>query len=178
MPIAKKTDFVIDRSFDPKSCRHSINGDVQVLHCHHYATLYSQLAIDCGMLDGKKLLMDVAEDSFYKTLTDYYKAHNLTDMDDRIAIAEQYYAVAGLGKMKVKCMGPDSGEVELAHSHVDEGWVKKFGKSETPVNFITAGYVAGLFAAIQDKQPRSFSVKEVQSIVSGADSSLFEVVTN
>lgn len=178
MAITQTTELVLDRSFDAKSCRHSINGQVQVLHCHHYATLYTQLADDCGMLDGKKLLAEVAEDTFYTVLSDYYQKHDITSLADRITIAEQCYAASGLGNMKITCAGAESGEIELTTSHVDQGWVRKWGNRSEPVNFITSGYIAGIFSAVFEKTPRFYSVSETQSIVTGADTSRFEVTVS
>ena len=176
MAVTNKNEMILGRKFDPKTCRHSMNGRVQVLHCHHYATLYTQLADDCGMLDGARLLADVAEDTFYDSLTNYYKQHNVTELADRISLAEQSYSVAGLGQIKITCASPDSGEAELTHSHIDQGWIAKWGKRDKPVNFITCGYISGLFSAIFDKPRRSYSVFETQSIVSGAETSRFEAV--
>jgi len=176
MAVTRTTELTIDRRFDPKTCRHSINGGVQVLHCHHYATLYSQLADDCGMLDGKKLLAEVTEDTYFDVLRNCYAANGINTIEDRISIAEQYFALSGLGQMKVKCASAESGEVELTTSHVDQGWIKKWGKRDQPVNFIGSGFIAGAFSAVFDKPTRAYSVTETQSIVSGADTSRFEVV--
>ena len=66
----------------------------------------------------------------------------------------------------------------MVHSHVDEGWIKKWGKRDEPVNFIGSGYIAALFAAVLGKSTRSFDVKETASIVSGADKSEFVVAAN
>ena len=177
MPLIKKTELALDQQFQPQTCRHTVNGQVMVLHCHHYAALYSQLADDCGMLDGKALLAECAEDTFYESLAAYYRERQVGLLKDRIAIGEQYYAVCGLGQMRVLCCGLDSGEVELAHSHVDAGWIKKWGRRSQPVNFITQGYIAGLFAALFDRAPRAYHLTEIASIVAGAPRSLFHVVT-
>lgn len=178
MATRSKARLALDRAFDPKTCRHYLNDTMHVLHCHHYATLYSQLADDCSILDAKKLLAECAEDSFYGVLMAYYEDHGITDIVDRIAVAEQYFAAAGLGKMEVVCAGPDGGDVELIHSHVDEGWIRKWGQREDPVNFIGQGYVAALFCAAFGKPVRSFAVTEVASIVAGAERSAFQVVSN
>lgn len=175
MAINRKTELIIDRRFDPNRCQHTINGRVHVLHCHHYLSLYTQLAEDCGMLDARKLLTEVAEDTFYEVLADYYREHGLESVADRITIAEQYYALTGLGQMRVLAAGRDSGEVELLHSHADGGWIKKWGKREKPVNYITCGYIAALFAAIFGLPSRSFAAMETASIVSGAERSEFVV---
>ncbi len=178
MPVTQQSDIQLDHEFNRERCRHFLNGEVYVLHCHHYAALYSQLADDCGMLDGKKLLSEVAEDTFYDELSKYYREHDITGTADRIAIAEQYYARIGLGKMNVLCAGTDGGEVELRHSHVDDGWIKKWGKRDKPVNFITQGYIAGLLSAVFGKPRRSYAVVETESIVKGNQRSLFQAATN
>jgi hypothetical protein len=36
----------LDHKFNPHNKRHSINGHDVALHCHHFTTLYTQLAID------------------------------------------------------------------------------------------------------------------------------------
>jgi hypothetical protein len=171
-----KTELVLNREFDAQSCRHRIDGNTTVLHCHHYATLYTQLAMDCGMLDATALLAECAEDAWEKFLRDYYQAQGITGLADRITLAEQTYAAAGLGKMRITCAGPESGEVTLEHSHVDEGWLKKWGAHDKPVNYIGAGFIAGAFAAIFDRPTRSFMAIETVGIVTGAPRSHFTVV--
>jgi len=171
----KKTDLVLDKRFDPRNCRHTVNGSPSVLHCHHYATLYAQLADDCSLLDGKKLLAEVAEDTFSLELANAFKISGADRLEDRIAVAEQLYAAMGLGKMCVVCAGRDAGVVELVHSHVDEGWIKKWGKRDKPVNFMTAGYVAALFSTLFGLPCRSYEVIESASIVAGAARSRFDV---
>lgn len=176
MSIRNTTELILDHTFDPKTCRHYINGQLSVLHCHHYATLYSQLADDCAFFNAKKLMADVAEDTFREALSWYYTEHEIESLEERIRIAEQYYSAIGMGKMRVVHLGTDSGEVELIRSHIDEGWLKKWGERDKPVNFITCGYIAGMFSAILGKPPRTFKVTESQSIVSGAEKSCFKVV--
>ena len=124
----------------------------------------------------KTLLAECAEDTFHQTLASYFEANGIERVEDRIAIAEQYYATAGLGKMQVVCAGPESGVVELIHSHIDEGWIKKWGKRDKPVNFITCGYIAAVFSAVFGQGKRSFAVTETASIITGAERSQFNVV--
>jgi hypothetical protein len=175
---SKQATLVLDHKFDPETCRHYLNGQLVVLHCHHYASLYTQLALDCSMLDAKKLLADCAEDSFLEVLTSYFQEHKVTSVEDRIAIGQQYYASTGLGKLTVLCAGCDAGEIRLDFSHVDQGWVRKWDKTDQPVNYIGLGYVSALFSAIYDYPARSFQARETQSIVTGCDHSTIEVVKN
>ena len=163
-------------SFDKDRCRHEINGLTAVLHCHHFASLTTQMAIDCKLLDAGKLLAECSEDTFYRVLTNYYRQHNITELFDRIDIAEKYFAEVGLGKMEVRYAGPYSGEIVLSHSHVDEGWIKKWGKYDKPINFIGCGYATAVFSAIYDRARREYTANETKSIVCGDEESIIEVV--
>ncbi len=171
-----ENELVLDAHYDAKRSRHYLNGHLSVLHCHHYLTLYTQLAEDVEFVDGRKLLADVAEDSFYRVLKDYFANHNLTELHKRVAIAEQYFGAMGLGQMKVKFVGHESGEVELLHSHLDEGWVKKWGETDKPINHVGRGYIAAMFALLNEMPRGSYVVNEVQSLAQGADVSIFNVV--
>ena len=170
-----KEKRIMKSRFDAKQARHIANGQTLVLHCHHFASLSTQLANDCTLLDGKKLLADCSEDAFYRVLTDYYNQNSVTNLEERIEIAERYYSEAGLGKLEVKCAGACAGEVEMKYSHVDEGWLKKWGKSETPVNYIGWGYVTALFSAVFNKPVRTYVAIEHQSIACGAKTSIITV---
>jgi hypothetical protein len=176
MAVFTSTELQLDHEFDPVRCRHFLNGSVAVLHCHHFSTLYSQLADDAEIVDGKRLLASASEESFLPILQAYFEEQGLADTGDRVSIAEQYYAAVGLGSLKVVGIGPNSGTVELSRSHVDEGWIKKWGTREAPVNFITQGYIAALFEAVLGLPAGSFKVTEEQSIVSGAEKSVFRIV--
>ena len=176
MAIMKKTELVINHKFDSLRKRHYFNGRMSVLHCHHYATLYTQLADDAKDWDGARLLRENSEDVFYNVLVNYYKEHGIEDLDEKISIAEQYYAAVGMGMLKIIGFGPFAGTVEMVHSHVDEGWIKKWGTRDKPVNFISQGYIAAVFAAINDLPPKSYQVNEIESIVCGASKSIFTVV--
>lgn len=168
----KKTTFVLNHKFDPVRNRHYLNGMVSVLHCHHYSTLYTQLALDAKETD---LLACVSEETFYKVLKNYFQDNHVTDLEQKIELACQYYAAVGLGKMEVVFAGDFSGEVKLVESHLDKGWIKKWGTYDRPVNFISAGFIAGMFAACFDKTPGSYTANERESIAMGAEKSVFSV---
>lgn len=176
MTQANQDSFQMTPEFEPRSCRHLLDGQTYVMHCHHYAALYTQLAEDCGMLDGKQLLAGAAEDVFYDVLTGHFRKHGLTSIVERFSVGEQYFRTVGMGIMKVASAGTDYGEVELSSSHLDAGWIKKWGNTDKPINHITRGYIASLFAAVFDRPRRSYAVTETASIASGAPQSRFVVV--
>ncbi|HPI37788.1 MAG TPA: hypothetical protein PK397_07575 [Ignavibacteriaceae bacterium] len=169
----KKHNLILDHRYDVKAKRHYLNGFNIVFHCHHYTTLYTQLAIDAGETE---LLAKVSEEIFLEMLKSYYEQHDVKTLEDRIHYGCQYYAAVGLGKMVLQYFGDDSGQVKLEKSHVDSGWIKKWGQFDKPVNFIGKGFVAALFAAINDAPISTFYVEETESIVMGAEHSIFRVV--
>ncbi len=176
MAKVRKVEWEIDHHFDPKTTRHYNNGTVTVLHCHHFITLYSQLADDAEMVDGKGLLCKAAELSFYEVLKSYFEKHGVTKLMERVALVEEYWKICGMGLLHFENVGEVSASAEMAHSHVDEGWIKKWGTRDKPVNFVGQGYLMAAMAAMYDLPMGSYKVNEVQSIVSGAETSKFAIV--
>ncbi len=169
-----KAKFHAEQKFDAKQMRHYVNGKVSVLHCHHYATLFSQLAMDARQFGGVQILLDTSRDVFGGVLKDYYQKNGITDRSERIAIAEQYCSFTGLGCVELK-LGDTGGTATMSHSHVDEGWLKKWGQHDQPVNYIGQGFLKAACAAIFDLNPDKVSVEETQSIVRGASTSYFSL---
>ena len=166
--------FQATQIFDQDKMRHYLNGAGSVLHCHHYSTLFTQLADDANWLSGPQLLAESAEESFYSVLTDYFGEYGITDTQERVGIAEQYYSHVGLGQVAIHANG-ETWTADMPHAHVDEGWIKKWGQRDKAVNFIGQGYLAAAAAAIQGAPCGTYRVVETQSIVKGADVSKFNI---
>jgi hypothetical protein len=167
-------EFTVKQEFDSNKMRHYLNGELTVMHCHHYATLFTQLADDAKLLKGPALLAEAAEESMHPVLVKYFKDNNIDSVYDRAGICEQYYCFIGLGEVKLDITG-DTGSAEMAHSHVDEGWLKKWDKRKDPINFMGKGFLAAAFSAINNAPTGTYTVEETQSIVCGADSSKFTI---
>ena len=165
-----KTNF----TFNDKTYRHAMNGHESVLHCHHYMSLTTRLAEDFKEIGGVKILRETAEDSIRPLLDSYFKENHVTDPKERLRIGAEYYAVMGMGLMGI-AGDENGGKAVLEHSHVDEGWIKKWGESNRFVNHFTCGFVAAIFAAAFDKKPRSYLGKEVSSIAVGDEKTVIAV---
>jgi hypothetical protein len=166
--------FQATQKFDDQQYRHYVNNELSVLHCHHYSTLFTQLADDAQELNGPELLRNSFAETIYPVLAKYYQENNVSQLDDKIAIAEQYCVFMGLGKIKIDIQG-ESGSAELLRSHIDEGWIAKWGKNDKPINFIGQGFIAAVFAAITGKSVEAYQVSEIKSIVCGEKTSQFSV---
>lgn len=169
-------DLKIERNFDPETNRHYMNQVNTVFHCHHYAALYTQMADDAGELfNGLDLIEESARDSFYPIISGYLQRNKISDIAERASLIEKYWALAGMGKLKVVDFSKEEGMVEMPFSHIDAGWIKKWGKREKPINYFTAGFLSAAFAAIFDMPVDSFKTTETQSLVSGAEKSVFSI---
>ncbi len=168
-------ELKIKARFDDEKCRQYLNDELSVFHCHHYSTLFSQLADDAKLLSGTEHMKSAAAESMLTPIKKFCLDNNISSPEDRISIAEQYYSYVGLGKLKINL---STNSAEMVNSHVDEGWIKKWGTREQPVNYIGQGFIAAAFALAYDDDPVSYSVEETQSIVSGAKASQFNIKKN
>ena len=164
----------LKHTFDEKTYRHFLNGFNIVLHCHHYMGLTTKLSEDFDDIGGTKILAETTEDTIRPILDEYVKTHAIAAGDARLKMAAEFYSVMGMGKMEASGSA-DAGKVSLSKSHVDQGWVKKWGNSPKPVNHFTRGYIAAMYAAAFDKPARSYKVTETEAIVTGKPASSFAV---
>ncbi|MBI4772667.1 MAG: hypothetical protein HY788_00565 [Deltaproteobacteria bacterium] len=164
----------VEFSFDEKTYRHFTNGFLTVMHCHHYMTLLSKLAIDFDDFGGVRILRESVEDSVRPMIDDYCAKNHIVSFEDRLEVGGAYYSVMGMGLMHAGG-SKEGGEVTLTRSHVDQGWIKKWGRNDGPVNFWTQGYISAMFASASNKPPRSYEVIENSSMVVGDKSSQFSV---
>jgi predicted hydrocarbon binding protein len=168
-------EFHLAHSFDPVSKRHYLNDNNSVLHCHHYSTLYTQLALEFEGFGGVEQLIQVGEEVFGGILKSYFQTNAVDSLPDRISLAQQYWKEVGMGLVNISMPDEKAGTAKMEYSHLDEGWLKKWGNIDRPVNFFTQGFLAGACAAIYDKPFNSYLVEETNSLVRGHDCSEFVV---
>ncbi len=165
-------EFRLDHRFDPGTKKHYLNDELSVLHCHHYSTLFTKLAMD---LDGVEHLVETGEDVFGRVLRQYFLDKAVSSVGERIGIAQQYWQAVGMGLIEISSSDASGGAAKMEYSHLDEGWLKKWGGSDKPVNIITRGFLAGVFAAVYDKPPRSYYVEETKSLARGDKAGEFTI---
>jgi hypothetical protein len=164
----------IKHTFDDKNYRHYMNGFNVVLHCHHYMSLTTKLAIEYDDIGGTKILAESAEDSVLPLLAEYIKSHNISDPKERLNVGADFYKEMGMGVMDISGT-EQGGKAVLTSSHVDKGWQTKWGPTNRAVNYFTAGYVAAAFEAAFNKPARSYAIKEQESMMTGSKTSSFTV---
>jgi hypothetical protein len=160
--MALRLDFTMDADTN----RQYLNGHPVVMHSHHYLALITKMAEDLGDIGGAGILRDVVEETMRAVFDDYIQKNGLTSAQDKCNVGREYYSVFGLGKMVITG-DEQGGEVRLVRSHLDEGWVMKWGTTDNPVNHFTCGYVAAMFGAAFNKPLKSYTVTEAASIAVG-----------
>jgi hypothetical protein len=168
--MAFKRDF----SLDENTYRHYLNGHPVVMHSHHYLALITKLAEDLAAVDGPQILADAVEDSMRAIFEDFFEKNDIGDLKDKSAVCTEYFSTFGLGKIAING-NEHGGEAQLSRSHLDEGWLMKWGEHDKPINHFTRGYVAAIFAALFGHPPRSYRVTETAAMVTGEDQSVFVV---
>ena len=164
----------IEYTIDEKTYRRFMNGVHAVTHCDHYVTMFTKLAIEMAEYGGPQILADSLEDSLRPLFDDYFQQNGIAAAGERLNVACEFYSLMGLGIMQAQ--GEESGgAVSLSKSHVDQGWLAKLGKNDAPVNHLTRGFIAAMFAAVHDKPARSYDVEEAEGIVQGENASRFTV---
>ena len=164
----------IEYTFDEKNYRHAMNGFEVVMHCHHYLTLATQVAEDFDEFGGTRILNESVEDSIRPVLDDYVQRKNIASGEERLSIGAEFYEVMGMGLMKVEGEA-SGGRATLTRSHVDQGWLVKFGPTDRSLNYFTRGFLAAMFACAFDRPARSYEAVETASLVKGDPTSEFEI---
>lgn len=170
--MSETYDFI--QTFDPVRKLQYVNGDPSVMHCHHYATLFTKLALDFADIRAPELLQTSMEEAYYLVLKKRFIIGGIETMEGKRSIIEEHFRLAGLGKVEIS-LHQTGGKAEMSHSHMDEGWIAKWGKRKEAVNFIGRGYLAAAFDLMFQKSLGSFTVTEDSSIVSGAPRSVFRI---
>ncbi len=168
-------DCNFEQRFDDITKLQYLNNEPSVMHCHHYTSLFIKAALKMEKFGGVGFLKESMEDSYYLVLKKYFITENITKIDDKKRIAEEYFRLSGMGKLELVIDSEIGGDAKMIHSHVDEGWIEKYGISDRPLNFIGQGYLAAVFAVIFNKKIRAYNVVENKSIVCGDKVSEFKI---
>jgi hypothetical protein len=164
----------VEFHLDNETYRNYLNGHPVVMHSHHYLALITKLVEELGDIGGQQILMDVVEESMRAIFDDYIQKNGLTTPIQKCNVGREYYSVFGLGKMIVTG-SENGGEVRLVRSHIDEGWVSKWGPHNKPINYFTCGYIAAVFGAAFGKPLKGYTVTETASMAGGETEGKFIV---
>ncbi len=162
-------------SYDSITNQHFHRNFSVVMHCHHYFSVFIELAHAYEKQGGPRFMQEAAAETFGSFLRLYYLEDGIKDLGERIRIAEEYWRQVGMGIIRISTQDPTYGSARMNYSHIDEGWLKKGAPTSRPINYVTQGFLAGFMqAAYTGGRSRTYEVKETKSLVLGDEYSQFE----
>jgi predicted hydrocarbon binding protein len=136
-----------------------------VFHCHHYNCHLQKTIEDAQIVDGKGIQINVAREVAFNQFSKAYSLHpELKTTKQKLDFAAELFQVQGFGKVVFTKIDETGGVVKVPVSHYAKGWVTKWGKRFTPVCLFNTGWIAGVLAAVYDKQRYHYEVTETDCI--------------
>lgn len=168
MATGKDLEDRLVMQYEPATYRRRIAGHDVIIHCHHYNARLQRTLEGARGIDGKGLIVGVAESVFADQLARATRPDD--DEATRFALAELLYARLGFGRIDLAKIG--EGVVQASSSHYVEGWLAGLGQSERNVCTFTEGYLqAAVFAATGER----VTARETECMARGASCCSFVI---
>lgn len=153
-----------DYKFDQKHNYLEIGGEAMIFHCHHYITNLQRTILDADYIDSKLFLIGSAADAIYHQLTNLCEGLN---EEESKQMAQDIYKVFGYGLIDLSCMDENGCELKTTKSFFSKTWEMKFGKSSTPVDYYTSGFLAAAYAVIYKKNLKAINAVQTSCVACG-----------
>jgi hypothetical protein len=148
-----------------------VGGEPMILHCHHYNVFLQRSIQDAEYIDSAPILVGAAAEVAFAQLTDLLA--RTADIPARKATVEALYRACGLGLIDLGALTDRGGEVRTRSTHYSIGWKEKFGRSRTPVDFFSTGFLAGALAAIYGLPLADVQARQTACLSTGAAEDVF-----
>lgn len=149
-----------------------IAGEAMIFHCHHYLTNLQRTILDADYIDSRPFLIGSAADAVYNQLSNLCEGLNESDSKQ---MASEVYKAFGYGLINLESLDQNGGTVSTTKSFFSKSWDMKFGKSEKPVDYYTAGFLAAAYAVIFDKDLGRVHVEQSACMACGDEANRFEI---
>lgn len=157
--------------YDFATNRLVVGGEPMVLHCHHYNCFLQRSIQDAEYIDSAPILVGGAAEVAFAQLTDLLS--RTADVAARKATVEALYRACGLGLIDLGALTERGGDVRTRSTHYSIGWKEKFGRSRTPVDFFSTGFLAGALAAIYGLPLADVQARQTACLSTGATEDVF-----
>lgn len=161
-----------DYAFDEKHNYLEIGGEAMIFHCHHYLTNLQRTILDADYIDSSKFLIGSAADAIYNQLSNLCVGLSIEESKQ---MAQDIYKVFGYGLIDLSSINEDGGVIKTTKSFFSKSWYEKFGKSEKPVDYYTAGFLAATYAVIYKKSLTDVKAIQTTCIACEDKTNSFEI---
>ncbi len=166
------------RSFDANECKHYLEDQYFVLHCHHYNTLTHRALTATPYIDGKAFIFRCVRDDFYENLSKVAQNKGLRSGADVLKMAQEFYAYTGLGQIDLGGLTASGGTVVSSHSHLATGYLNKWGPQSAPVDDFGRAFAAAVCAVAFGLNVQQCHAEQTHCIACGAKECIFRVTVS
>jgi hypothetical protein len=161
-----------DYKFDTEHNYLEIAGEAMIFHCHHYITNLQRTILDADYIDSSLFLIGSAADSLYYQLTNLC---NGLSIEESKQMAQDIYKTFGYGIIDLSNMNENGVELTTTKSFFSKMWKLKFEKSNKPVDYYTAGFLAAAYAVIYKKELKDIYAKQTTCMSCGDECNTFVI---
>ncbi|MEW6068396.1 MAG: 4-vinyl reductase [Nitrospirota bacterium] len=165
--------------FEPNLNIIKLDSAMASLHCHHYNCGLLKTLEEIKEIDAHKIFIQAANEEFYINFKNYISRY-LKDKTarEKLDAAAVLYRSMGFGIIDTSSLNESGGRAYSDSSYYVVGWLAKYGRRETPVCYLTCGFLSGILSAIYDKPSNTYRVEEKKCMITGNEHCEFVVSVN
>lgn len=165
--------------FDPNLNIMKLDGVMVSLHCHHYNCGLVKALEEIAEINAMEVFVRAATEEFYLNFNNYILSLEKDKTDrDKLEAAVELYRFMGFGRIDISQLNETGGKAWANSSYYVVGWLAKYGRRQTPVCYLTRGFLAGILAAIYGRMIDDYKVEEDHCMITGCDRCEFTVSVN
>jgi len=165
--------------FDPNLNIMKLDGVMVSLHCHHYNCGLVKALEEIAEINAMEVFVRAATEEFYLNFNNYILSLEKDKTDrDKLEAAVELYRFMGFGRIDISQLNETGGKAWANSSYYVVGWLAKYGRRQTPVCYLTRGFLAGILAAIYGRMIDDYKVEENHCMITGCDRCEFTVSVN
>jgi hypothetical protein len=149
-----------------------VGNEPMIFHCHHYNLFLQNSIKDAGeFFDVDTLLEQVAEYVVYHQFVNLFGKNNEKNATPEILL--DGFSLFGFGKLKI-----EQNNAVSQSEHYSVGYVSKYpipSSDKEGVSYFAKGFIAAVFAYLNNAPLFSYHVKQTKCLSKGDDSLVFEV---
>ncbi|OJJ23775.1 hypothetical protein BKI52_05340 [marine bacterium AO1-C] len=150
-------------------------GEPGIFHCHHYNCYLQAVLLDTKdyLPEIKQVLIDSAQEVAFSQFYTFFKETPELDIEQKKQVVVDYFRFAGFGQVALGQVNNIGGIVTTSSEHYGISWKLKFGLSNEPVSFFTAGFLAGATEAVYDLKLGTLNTVQEHCLAMGDEQSQF-----
>lgn len=166
-------------SFDANLNIITLEGALVSLHCHHYNCGLLKALEDMKVVEAKDILIQASAEEFNLNFSEYIKKYLINKkVSEILNTAEDLYRFMGLGRIYLTELNKDGGIAYADSSYYVVGWLAKYGRRNTPVCYLTCGFLKGILSAIYSRPVDDYKVIEKHCMITGHKYCEFSISVN